>query len=188
MLSHTDLKKGTYVTQDGNPCVILEHSLMFKGRGSSVMQTKIRNLRTGNIMNKTFHAGEGAEEADIDHMQAVSIYERKGVYTFAQEGNPKNRFELSQEQIGTQSQFLVPNTVVDGLVFESNVISITLPIKMILKVQDSPPGLKGDRAQGGTKTATLETGAIVQVPLFVETGDMIELNTETGEYARRVQE
>ena len=187
MLSHVDLKKGTYFVYEGTPSLVLEHSLMFKGRGSSVMQVKSRNLKTGNVLSRTFHTGESFEEADLKKVQVKFIYENKEKYVFAEVSSPSKRFELTKEQIGPQVEFLIPNTTMEGLRFEEQILTIALPIKMNLKVKEAPPGIKGDRAVGGTKAATLETGAVVQVPLFVETDDVIEVNTETGEYVRRVQ-
>lgn len=187
MLSHVDLKKGTYFVYEGVPCLVLEHSLMFKGRGSSVMQVKLRNLKNGNVLNRTLHTGEEFEEAELEKVQVKFIYENRGKYVFSEVGNPSKRFELLAEQIGSQMEFLIPNTIMEGLQFEGQILTIALPIKMNLKVKEAPPGIKGDRAVGGTKAATLETGAVVQVPLFVETEDEIEVNTETGEYVRRVQ-
>lgn len=188
MLAHVDLIKGIYFLLDGQPHEVLESSHMFKGRGSSVMQTRIKNMRTGNVMNRTFHAGEQYEEAEVEKVQIQFIYERKGKYVFSMVHDPSKRFELSKEQIGPQIQFLLSDTMLEGLRFKDEMLTIRLPIKMNIKVQDSPPGVKGNRAQAGTKTATLKTGAIIQVPLFVETGDVVEINTEKGEYVRRIQD
>jgi elongation factor P len=188
MLSHVELKKGTYFVYDGVPSLVLEHSLMFKGRGSSVMQVRLRNLKNGNVLSRTLHTGDNFKEAELEKTQVKFIYENKGKYVFSEADNPGKRFELSKEQIGSQVAYLIPNTVMEGVRFEGEILTISLPIKMNLKIKEAPPGVKGDRAQGGTKTATLETGAIVQVPLFVEVDDVVEVNTETGEYVRRVQE
>lgn len=152
------------------------------------MQTKIKNLRTGATTSRTFHAGESAEEAETQKLEAEFIYARKGAFVFSEQGNPKNRFELTEEQIGNKARWLAPGTPVTALLFEGAVLNICLPVKMQLRVAEAPPGIKGDRAQGGTKTATLETGAQIQVPLFVEQDDIVEVNTETGEYAKRVQD
>jgi len=187
MLSHVELKKGTYFVYEGIPSLVLEHSLMFKGRGSSVMQVKLRNLKTGSALSRTFHTGEEFEEADLEKLQVKFIYENQGKYVFAEANNPSKRFELLAEQIGSQVEFLIPNTLMEGLRFKGQILTIALPIKMNLKVKEAPPGVKGDRVEGGSKTATLETGAVVQVPLFVDTGDEIEVNTQTSEYVRRIQ-
>ncbi|MCH8048542.1 elongation factor P [Patescibacteria group bacterium] len=187
MLSHVDLKKGIYFVYEGMPYVILENALMFKGRGSSVMQVKFRSLKTGSVLSRAFHTGEDFEEADLEKLQVTFIYENKGKYVFSETNNPSKRFELTKEQIGPQVEFLISNTIVQGLRFKEEILTIALPIKMNFTVKEAPPGIKGDRAVGGTKGATLETGAVVQVPLFVDVGEVIEVNTETGEYVRRVQ-
>jgi elongation factor P len=188
MLSHIELKKGTYFVYDGAPALVLEHSLLFKGRGSSVMQVRIRNLKTGNVLNRTFHTGEEFQEADLEKLQVKFIYESRGRYVFSHVNNPSKRFELSAEHIGPQAAFLIENTMAEGIQFQGEVLTIALPIKMDLKVKEAPPGIRGDRAQGGTKTVTLESGAEIQVPLFVQTGNVVEINTQTGEYTRRIQE
>lgn len=187
MLSHVELKKGTYFMYEGAPCLVLEHSLMFKGRGSSVMQVRFKNLKNGNVLQRSFHTGEDFEEAELEKVQVKFIYGNQGTYVFTEADNPAKRFELSAEQIGPQVEFLVPDTLLGGVRSEGEMLDVALPIKMSLRVKEAPPGIKGDRAQGGTKAVTLETGVEVQVPLFVETGDTVEVNTETGEYVRRMQ-
>ncbi|MDP3901054.1 MAG: elongation factor P [bacterium] len=187
MLSHVDLVRGMYFAMDGAPFEVVEHSHMFKGRGSSVMQTKIKNLRTGAVQSKTFHAGDQVEEAEVQKVAVTFVYENKGKYVFAQADNPSERFEFSQQQIGDDKRFLLPNMVLEGLKFRDEILGVKLPIKVVVRVKDAPPGVKGDRAQSGNKTITLETGAELQAPLFVESGDQIEVNTEKGEYVRRIQ-
>ena len=187
MLDHNDLKQGVQFILEGDPYQVLDSSFTFKGRGSSTMQAKIKNLKNGNILTRTFHQGDTFEEAELEKRNITFIYSDRGKYVFAEQENPSSRFEFQQEQIGEQVQFLVPNTVVEGLVFRGEIINFSLPIKMQFRVKEAPPGIKGDRAQGGTKTVTLETGATIQAPLFVETGDIVEINTETGEYTRRIE-
>jgi len=187
MLDHNDLKQGVQFILEGEPYQVLDSSFTFKGRGSSTMQAKIKNLKNGNILTRTFHQGDNFEETELEKRNITFIYSNRGKYVFAEQENPSSRFEFQQEQIGDQAQFLVPNTVVEGLVFHEEIINISLPIKMQFRVKDAPPGIKGDRAQGGTKTITLETGAVIQAPLFVETGDIVEINTETREYVRRIE-
>ncbi|MCH8987067.1 elongation factor P, partial [Patescibacteria group bacterium] len=145
------------------------------------------NLKNGNIVTKTFHTGDEFEEAELEKKQIKFVYKNQGKYVFADADNSGNRFELTQEQLGEQAQFLLSNTVVEGLVFEGEVINISLPIKMQFRIKDAPPGIQGDRSQGGTKSITLETGVIIQAPLFLETGDTVEVNTQTSEYVRRVE-
>lgn len=188
MLSHVDLVRGTYFVADGAPFEVLEHSHMFKGRGSSVMQTKIKNLKTGGVQAKTFHAGDQVEEAEVEKLGVTFVYENKGRYVFSQAHNPSKRFEFTSDQIGENARFLAPGMVLEGLRFKDEILNIRPPVKVVLQVKDAPPGVKGDRAQSGNKTVTLETGTEIQAPLFVEAGDKVEINTEKGEYVRRVQD
>jgi len=187
MLSHNDLKKGIDFILNNQPYEVLESSLVFKGRGSSVVQTKIKNLITGSVFSKTFHAGEEFEEAEIEKIKVKFIYYNKDKFFFCHEKDPSKRFDLNKEAIGHSAVFLKPNQIVEGLEFKGKIINVSLPIKVQLKVIEAPPGIKGDRAQGGTKAVKLETGAEVNVPLFVETNNIIEVNTEKGEYVRRVE-
>jgi len=187
MLDHNDLKKGVQFIHEGDPWEVLDSSFTYKARGSSTVQTKIKNLKSGNIVTRTFHTGDNLEEAELQKTQIKFIYESRGKFVFSEAKNPGKRFEFSSEQIGSQSQYLLPNTILEGVVFDGETINIALPIKMSIKVKEAPPGVKGDRSIGGNKAVTLETGAVVNVPLFIETGDVIEVNTESGEYVRRIE-
>ena len=187
MLAHTDLKKGVRFILNSEPYEVLESSFVFKGRGSSIVQTKIKNLTTGNVISRTFHPGEEFEEAEIEKIKAKFLYSHRDKFFFCEEKNLSFRFDLPKEVIGKSSVFLKPNEIVEAIQFEGKIININLPIKVQLKVIEAPPGIKGDRAQGGTKTVTLETGAKINVPLFIEEGDVIEANTETGQYVKRVE-
>jgi elongation factor P len=186
MLSYSDLKKGVQFILEGEPYEVLESSQMKKAQRRPVLQAKVRSLITGNVFEKTFHQGETFEEAELDKFDAKFLYSHRGKFFFCEEKNPSNRFELSEDQIGPQAKFLKQDQVVQTVKFEGEIINVSLPIKVQLKVAEAPPGVKGDRAQGGTKSALLETGAQIQVPLFVEQGDAIEINTETGEYVKRI--
>jgi len=186
MLSHNDLKKGVEFILDGQPCEVLDSSLSFKGRGSSVVQTKVKNLISGAIFSKTFHTGENFQEAEIEKIKAKFLYFHRDRFSFCRENNPSIRFDLPKEVIGDSAAYLKANEIIEGVEFQGRIINIFLPIKVRLKVNEAPPGIKGDRAQGGTKTVTLETGAKINVPLFIKTGDLIEINTEKGEYVKRV--
>ncbi len=187
MLTHTDLKKGVQIILDGQPCEILEANSMKKAQRRPVIQTKIKNLLTGNVLERNFQQGEVFEEAEIVKLKAKFLYTHRDHYFFIEEDNPTKRFELTIEQIGVQVKFLKPNQPIEALIFNEKIISIALPIKVSLKVIEAPPGVQGDRAQGGTKAVILESGATADVPLFVEEGDIIEINTDTGEYVKRVE-
>lgn len=186
MLNHNELTRGTFFILDGKPHEVLQAVPFFRGRGSSVQQTKVRNLITGAVLQKTFHAGETFEGAELSKTEIRFVYARNEKYVFSYADNPGKRFELAKEQLGGKAKFLLPDTVLEGMLFEGEVLDISLPIKMQFKVIQAPPGIQGDRAQGGTKTVILEGGVEIAVPLFVQEDDAVEVNTETGEYVRRM--
>lgn len=187
MLAHTDLKKGVQFILDGQPCEIMEANSMKKAQRRPVVQTKIKNLITGNVIERNIQQGEVFQEAELIKMEAKFLYSHRDRYFFCEANNPAKRFDLSPEQVGPQFKFLKPNQIIEAVIFEEKIINIILPIKVQLKVTEAPPGVQGDRAQGGTKQVTLETGAQINVPLFVEEGDVVEVNTDTGEYVKRVE-
>ncbi|MDD5144698.1 MAG: elongation factor P [Candidatus Pacebacteria bacterium] len=187
MISSADLKKDLYLIMDSQPWMVVEVQFVSPGKGSAFYRTKLKNLKSGNVVEKTFKSGEHFEEANIEKTKAKFLYSHRDKYVFTKADNPSVRFELPQEIIGNLIKYLTPNQIVDGLLSNGEIINISLPIKIYLKVKDAPIGIKGDRAQGGTKTVTLESGATVEAPLFIETGDTLEINTETGEYVRRVE-
>lgn len=187
MLSYTDLKKGILFVLDGEPYEVLESGFLRMQQRKAVVQTKIKNLITGKIVDKNWQASDEFEEAEIEKKPAVFIYSHRGEYWFSEKGNPKNRFSLTQELLGQSAQFLKPNTEVITVIFNGKVIKVLLPIKIDFKVIEAPPSLKGNTAQGGSKVVTIEGGAKVSVPLFVNSGDIIRVNTETGEYVERVE-
>jgi len=187
MLTHNDLKKGVQFILNKEPYEVLDSSFIFKGRGSSTVQAKIKNLITGNIITKTFRPDEEFEEVEISKVKAKFLYQHRDNFVFSEADNPAKRFELTTSQIGDSRIFLKPAQIVEGIIFQDRVINISLPIKINLKVIEAPPGLKGDRAQAGNKLITLETGAKINAPLFIKEGDIVEVNTETGEYVRRVE-
>lgn len=183
-----DVDRGMIIVLDNQPYKVTKADHMFKGRGSSVTQAKLKNLKTGNVISKTFRSSDNIKEADIQRNNVKFIYENRDKYTFSAEKNPSDRFELSKEQVGDVSKFLKPNMIVEAVVFNDEVINIVLPIKVIYKVTEAAPGVQGDRSSAGNKTVKIETGAVIDVPLFIVQEDMIEINTESREYCRRVNE
>ena len=131
--------------------------------------------------------GVDSSVAEIEMMPVIFIYVNRGEYWFNEKGNPKNRFQLSADVIGSAAQFLKGGTEVTAYKFGEKFISIELPIKMELEVTEAPPAIKGDTASGGGKMVTLETGAKINAPLFINTGDIVRVNTQTGEYTERVE-
>lgn len=187
MLSYFDLRKGVKFILEGEPYEVLEFTQMKKAQREGIAQTKIRNLITGKVIERNFHQGETFKDAELEKIEVKFIYSHREKFCFFEVKKPKNRFELNEEQIGPGAKFFKPDQILTGILFQGKIINVVLPIKVQLKVKEAPPGVKGDRAQSGTKFITLETGAKINVPLFVETDDIIEVNTETGEYVRRME-
>ena len=188
MISYSELDKGKIIIINNQPYEIVEAFNTFKGRGHSYLQMKLKNLINGSIVSKSAQPRDSFEEADIEKKDAKFVYQNKGKYVFSETENASKRFELTEEQIGEKAMFLKPGEEVQTIVFENKIINVSIPIKVRLKVTEVAPGVKGDRAQGGTKSVTIETGGKINAPLFVEEGDVIEINTESGEYVRRVNE
>jgi len=188
MLSYSELEKGKIIVINDQPYEIVEAINTFKGRGHSYLQVKLKNLINGSLIARSIQPRDSFEEADIEKKEAKFIYQNKDKYVFSETDNPSKRFELTFEQIGDKARFLKANEEVETIVFDDKIINVSLPIKVKLKVTEVTPGVKGDRAQGGTKAITIETGAKISAPLFVEEGDVIEINTESGEYVRRVND
>ena len=186
MLTHTDLKPGVQFIYEDQPWEVLDANSMKMAQRRPVIRTKIKNLVDGRVQEQSFQQGDVFNEADLEKKDIKFLYQTKGQYFFCETNNPSIRFSFSEDQIGSKAKYLRPNEIVIGIVFNEKIITFKLPIKVQLKVKESAPGVKGDRAQGGTKEAILESGATIQVPLFVEEGDIIEVNTETETYVKRV--
>jgi len=187
MLSITDLKIGATFILDNQPYEVLQYKHSHIGRGGSNVQVKIRNLITGAMLNRSFKQADQFEEAEIEKIKSKFIYSSKGQYFFHPENDPKNRFFIASETIGEKIKYLKPNLIVDVLYFQEKPVNISLPIKIDLKVMECPPNIKGNTAQGGTKTVTLETGMTLNAPMFINQGDIVRVNTEKDEYTERVE-
>lgn len=186
MLEYNEIKPKKFIVFEGSPCEVLDSHVFRKQQRKPVNQTKLKNLITGKVVEYSFHQSEKAEEADLDKKTLVFIYQNKGEWWFHEAGNPGNRFSLPETILGDGRKFLKEKMEITALIFDDTVIGIQLPIKVTLKVTEAPPNVKGNTAQGGNKVVTLETGATITTPMFVETGNMIEINTETQEYVQRV--
>ncbi|MDP2676413.1 MAG: elongation factor P [bacterium] len=187
MLSYTDLTKGTVFVMNGEPYEILETNFVRMQQRKPVVQGKIKNLLTGKVVSRTFHQSETFEEAEIEKKEAVFVYEHRGKFIFTEPDSPSARFELDEGAIGEQKKFLKPNLIVTRYIFNDTVINIALPIKIDYLVKEAPPNVKGDTATGGNKIVTLENGLEMAVPMFINQGDVIRVNTVTGEYTERVE-
>lgn len=186
MIPYNELRSGVTFIFNGEPYQVLESNFMRKQQRKPVMQTKIKNLITGKVLNQNFSSAEQFDEAYLTRVKSKFIYSHRDKFVFSEIDDPSKRFELTAEQIGSAIQYLKTNSEVTAILFDEKFVSIELPIKMNFKVAEAPPNIKGNTAQGGKKSVVIETGAQVNVPLFVETGDEIIINTLTGEYVERV--
>ncbi len=186
-LGVNDLKPKTYIIFEGQPCVILEtHHLKMQQR-RPVVQTRFRNLLSGKHLERNFAQSDVFEEADISKKEVKFLYAHRDEFWFADPKDPAKRFKLDQELLGEQAQFLKPNIMLEAVYWNEDVINISLPIKMQFKVVEAPPGNKGDTVTGGSKPIKLDSGATINAPLFINEGDEIVINTETGEYVERAE-
>jgi elongation factor P len=190
-LDYDEIKPRKYILVDGQPFEILESHVARTQKRKPQNQVRMRNLLNGKVVPGTFHASDTAEEADISKREALFLYANKGEYWFCDPSDRSKRFEIPEDVIGDAARFLKDNTLVDTKVFEyddeEKIIGVTLPIKMNFVVKDAPPAIKGNTASGGGKLVTIETGAQITTPLFIEAGETIVVNTDTGEYVERLK-
>lgn len=182
MLVINDLKSGTYIVVDGEPFVITKHSFVKMGRGQGVMRTTLKNLKTGQTLEKTFKGADKVEAADITRSKANYLYQEASEYHFMDQQS-YDQFFVTAEQLGDSAKYLIENVAVEVLLFNGEPIGVEIPTKVTYAVSQAPPGVRGDTAQGSvTKKVTLENGLEVDVPLFINAGDHIIMNTESGKY------
>ncbi|MBL7022261.1 elongation factor P [Patescibacteria group bacterium] len=185
MLAMNELKLGTVITIDDQPYQITFTQHIKVARGGASLRTKLKNLVSGQMLEKTFSSGDKAEPADLQRQKSNFLYKEDDTYFFMN-NESFEQFDLDTSEIGFASQFLKDGLTVDTLIFNDTPVAIKLPTKVELKVTDAPPGVKGDTAGSASKLITLETGAEIKAPLFINKGEMIRVNTETGEYVERV--
>lgn len=186
MLEYNEVTVRKYIIFENEPWEVIDSHVFRKQQRKPVNATKLRNLITGRITEVSFHVADKVEEADIDKKEVKYLYHNRGEYWFCEANDPSKRFKLPAEMIGSPAKFLKPNIIVDAMLFDEKIIGLKLPIKMELKVTEAHEATRGNTAQGATKSVVLETGAELQVPMFIKEGDVVRVNTETGEYADRV--
>ncbi len=186
IIAYNEATPRKFILLDGAPYEVLTSHVFGKQQRKPVNQTKLRNLISGKVIEHSFHQSETVREADLTKKKAVFIYRAKGEAWFHDEGNPGVRYKIAEDVIGEAGRFLKEKTVVDALVFEDEVIGVTIPIKVELMVKEAAPAVRGNTAQGASKQVVLETGATIMTPLFINEGDVLRINTETGDYVERV--
>lgn len=203
MLDYSEVTVHKYIIFEKEPWEVLDAHVFRKQQRKPVNAVKLRNLITGRITETTFHVSDKVEEADIDKKEVKYLYKKEGrlpagpggqEFWFCDAKDPSKRFQLPEDMIGPGAKFLKPNTIVDAMLFndpsnsseQEKIIGIKFPIKMELKVTEAHEATRGNTAQGATKAVKLETGAEIQVPMFIKEGDVVRVNTLTGEYTDRV--
>ncbi|MDO8579342.1 MAG: elongation factor P [bacterium] len=186
LLDYSEITARKYILVDGEPYEVLENDIFRMQQRKPQNKTKIKNLLTGRIADMTFHQADKVEEAEIDTKEVKYLYQSRGDWWFSEANDPSKRFKITEDILGVKSKFLKPNSTYDAMVFDEKIFGVKLDATVDLKVTEAPPGVRGDTARGGNKLVKVETGAMVTVPLFVNTDDTIRINTETGEYRERV--
>lgn len=186
MISTNEIRNGAKIEVDGEPFIIVEFQHVKPGKGGAFVRTKLRSLKTGNVVDRTFRSGDKLEEPDIEEMEMQYLYSSEGQYFFMDIKSYEQIFIL-QEHLGESKNFLKENMVAKIIFYEGKPLSVELPIFVELKIVKTDPGVRGDTATGGTKVAMVETGANVKVPLYLEEGAVIKVDTRSGEYVERVK-
>lgn len=192
MLAYNEATVRKIIMHEGEPCEVLASHVFRKQQRKPVNATKLKNLLSGRVIEHSFQVSDKIEEADMKKSPVKFIYESKGEFWFHPEGKPAERFTLSADIIGDKKQWMKSGDIYNAIVFtndedEEQTIGLDIPIKMDLKVTEAAPAVKGNTSSGALKTVTLETGATINVPLFINEGDLVTVNTETNEYVGRAE-
>lgn len=191
MLEYSEIRERKIIIFEDEPCEVMENHVARTQQRKPQNQVKLKSLLSGRTWNTVFHASDKADEAEISKKDVKFLYANKGEYWFSDPEDPKNRFKIDEKVIGETAKYLKANENATAMVWdndgEEQIIKISLPIKMEFIVKEAPPSIRGNTANGGGKVATLENGVKVSVPFFIEVGERVIINTETGEYVERVQ-
>ncbi|NLZ93221.1 MAG: elongation factor P [Firmicutes bacterium] len=185
MISTSDFRTGLTIELDGEVYVIIDFQHVKPGKGAAFVRTKLKNAKTGSTTERTFRAGEKMERAIMDRREMQYLYNSGDDYFFM-DTETYEQLSLSSEQLGNDIKYLKENMNINVLFYQGQVFGIELPYFVELTVAETEPGIKGDTASGGSKPATMETGLVVQVPFFINAGDVLRIDTRTGEYIERV--
>ncbi len=187
MLESGDLKKGAKIEIDGEPYILVQFEFVKPGKGQALYKCKLKNMVTGVQFDRTFRSSEKFKQPDLEEQEMEYLYADGDKFCFMNMTTYVQEF-MTEEQLGDAKDFLKENTVCNILLFEGQPIGISLPIFINLKVEKTDPWVKGDTASGDSKPATLETGYVLQVPPFIEKGELLKIDTRTGAYVERVKD
>ena len=184
MISSNDFRPGVTIEIDNQVWQVVDFQHVKPGKGAAFVRAKIKNLQTGAVVERTFNAGEKLPRAHVDRRPMQYLYESDGSYNFM-DNETYDQIMLTKEQLDTALNFLKENMEISIMFFNGVVIGVELPNSVDLEVVETDPGIRGDTATGGTKPAKLETGYVVKVPLFINTGDVLRIDTRSGDYIER---
>ena len=185
MLEYNEITVKKFIIFEGEPYEVLESHVFRKQQRKPVNATKLKNLISGRVVEHSFHVSDKASEAEIEKKVIKYLYSNRGENWFCDDKNASDRFKLDDKIAGDGLKWLKANSTVTALVFDEKIFGIQIPVKVQLKVKDAPPGIQGDTSRAGMKLVTLETGAVINTPLFINTGDILEINTDTNSYVSR---
>lgn len=184
MISTSDFKTGVTIEIDGDPFQIVDFQHVKPGKGAAFVKTKLRNLRSGSVTEKTFRAGEKLEKAPVERKEMQYLYNDGDSYVFM-DNESYEQINVQEEKLGGAQKYLIENMNCTVAFYQGEIIALDVPNAVTLEVVETEPGIKGDTATGGTKSAKLETGITIQVPFFVNQGEKIKVDTRTGHYVER---
>jgi elongation factor P len=189
-LEYNEIRAGKIIIHNDEPCEVLDNHVARTQQRKPQNAVKLRSLKSGKAYNEVFHVSDSADEADLEKREVKFLFTNKGEYWFSNPKDPSDRFMMDAALLGDKVKFLNPNEMVTALVWtndddEEETIGVSLPVKMTFTVKEAPPAIKGDTRTGGSKQVTLENGAQISTPLFVDVGDKIVVNTVTNEYVER---
>ncbi len=184
MISTSDFHNGITIEMQGEIYSVLEFQHVKPGKGAAFVRSKLKNLRSGSIIEHTFRAGEKVAKAHLERKEMEYLYREDDLFHMM-DLETYEQITIASEKIGSGVKFLKENDHLNVLMHGEEVVGVDLPVTVILKVTDTEPGLKGDTASGATKSATMETGLVIQVPLFINNGDLIKIDTRSGNYIER---
>ncbi|MEK7504678.1 MAG: elongation factor P [Patescibacteria group bacterium] len=186
MLDYNEIKPRKFIILDDEPYEVLDSHVFRKQQRKPVNATKLRNLLTLGVREHSFAVSDKVEEAELEEREIIFLYTNKGEYWFCEVNDKAKRFKLEPEKVADKMAYIKPNSTLKLLTFGEKLLGIKIPIKVELKVVEAAPAVKGNTVQGGLKQITLETGLTLNVPMFINEGDTLRVNTETGEYTERV--
>lgn len=184
MISVNDFKTGLTIEVDGDIWRVVDFQHVKPGKGAAFVRSKLKNLRTGGVQEKTFRAGEKVAKAQIDNRKMQYLYDDGGNYVFMDMDNYE-QIEIPQTQVADEMRYVLENTELNVIMYGSEILGVDLPNTVILEVAETEPNIKGDTSSGGSKPAIMETGLTVNVPFFVNQGDKLVVNTQDGSYVSR---